>query len=129
MATANGTCRQDVSQCTQLASRCTSGGMADDTTATIGNQPNYTAWLETLFPAVPPPAREAVKPPKPSDTWSPEAIALAKSLLRTESLKKLDGGIDLREVSETFDPRWDRRSSHHTNLAPLFAESLARAHA
>ncbi len=82
-----------------------------------GNQPNYTAWVETLFPTVPPPAREAAKPPKPSDTWSPEAIALAKSLLRTESLKKLDGGIDVREVTETFDPRWNRRSSHHANLA------------
>ena len=81
-----------------------------------GPRPNYTAWLDTLFPAVPPPAREPL-PTKPSENWSAEAIALSKSLLRTESLKKLDGGIELRTVSESFDPRWSRRTSRHAGLA------------
>ena len=40
-----------------------------------------------------------------------EAVELAKSLLRTEALKKLEGGVELRTVSESFDPRWNRRAS------------------
>ncbi len=61
-------------------------------------------------------AREP-QPAKPPATWSPEAIELAKSLLRTESLKKLEGGVELRTVSESFDPRWNRRTSRHAGLS------------
>ncbi|HEV3417772.1 MAG TPA: VIT domain-containing protein, partial [Pirellulales bacterium] len=82
-----------------------------------GYEQNYTAWLDTLFPTLPPPTRTPQKLPMQPENWSPEAIALARSLLRTESLKKLDGGIELRTVSETFDPRWKRRSSRHSDLA------------
>lgn len=79
-------------------------------------QPNYTAWVGALFSAVPPPIREAAKPSKPPESWSLDAIELAKSLLRTESLKKLDGGLELHSLTETFDPRWNRRTSRHADL-------------
>ncbi len=82
-----------------------------------GSPPNYSAWLDVLFPAVPPLAREPAQPPRPSEKWSADAIALSKSLLRTDALKKLDGGIELRTVSESFDPRWSRRTSRHAGLA------------
>ena len=109
----------DVSQWPQLASSVYFGGGFSGGFGPIGyygNQPDYFAWLGTLFPAVPPPVCAAAKLPKPPESWSPEAIALAKSLLRTESLKKLDGGIDVRTLTETFDPRWNRRTSRHTTL-------------
>ncbi|MBC7816780.1 MAG: hypothetical protein IAG10_07825, partial [Planctomycetaceae bacterium] len=81
-----------------------------------GNQPDYTSWVNTLFPALAPPPSK-VAPVKESETWSPEAIALSKSLLRMESLWKLDGGVELRRVSEGFDVRWNRRASRNSDLA------------
>ena len=82
-----------------------------------GYGPNYKAWLDTLFPGLAAPDRTQVPPKKEPENWSPEAIALAKTLLRIESLKKLDGGIELRTTSEGFDPRWNRRTSRHSDLA------------
>ena len=76
---------------------------------------NYFTWFHKLFPALAPatkPTERAVEP----ETWSAEAIAVAKSLLRTESLRKLDGGIELARVVDQLDPRWNRRSSRRTDL-------------
>ena len=80
-----------------------------------GSQPDYTSWLHTLFPGVNPAPSKTV-PAKVTQTWSPEAIALSKSLQRTESLLKMDGGIELRRVTEHFDPRWKRRLSRDSDL-------------
>jgi Flp pilus assembly protein TadD len=82
-----------------------------------GYGPNYTAWLDTLFPSLLPPDRTQPPPKKSREGWSPEVIELARSLLRIEALKKLDGGIELRTMSDTFDPRWNRRTSHHRDLS------------
>jgi hypothetical protein len=86
------------------------------------NQPNYTAWVNTLFPPLAGPLRDPSK--RDADTakrnaprdWTDEAVALSKSLLRLEPLWKLDGGIELRRTTDTFDPRWKRTTSHHSDL-------------
>ena len=54
--------------------------------------------------------------PKDPENWPPEAIALANSLLRKEWLAKLDQGLEVRRTSDTFDPAWNRRSSHNVDL-------------
>ncbi len=77
--------------------------------------PNYTAWIDAVFPQLAgPPSKQL--PQKPSETWTADAIALAKSLLRTDALRKLDGGIEIRRVTETFDPRWKRQTSRNGDL-------------
>ncbi len=87
------------------------------------NQPVYTTWLSTLFPQLAGPPRDpskvaaAMAKRTPPRDWSEEAIALSKSLSRLESLWKLDGGIELRRRTETFDPRWKRTSSQHGDLS------------
>ena len=78
-------------------------------------QPDYTSWINTLFPVLEPAPGKTV-PVKQTEEWSPEAIALSKSLLRTDSLLKLDSGIELRRVYDGFDVRWKRRSSRSSDL-------------
>ncbi len=85
-------------------------------------QPDYTSWLNSIFPPLAAAPGKPAPPAKNPETWSPEAIALAKSLLRTEALLKLEGGIELLRVTETFDPRWNRRASRNSDLA-LYAPS------
>ena len=78
-----------------------------------GYYPDYTSWLRTIYPGL------SGKPPKPladPKTWSPEAIALAKSLLRNDSLLKLEGGLEIKTINNSFDPIWNRRSSHSSDL-------------
>jgi len=79
------------------------------------SSPDYTSWLNTLFP----PLSAATKPSPPlaePKTWSDEAILLSQKLLRTDSLKKLEGGIELQRTISYLDPRWNRRSSHHSDV-------------
>jgi predicted Zn-dependent protease len=78
-------------------------------------QPDYTSWLSTLFPPLAAPVK-APPAEKDPEHWPPEAIALAKSLLRTEWAAKLEGGLELRRISETFNPNWKRRESHNADL-------------
>ncbi len=78
-------------------------------------QPDYTSWINTLFPTLAA-APGKVVPVKQTENWSAEAIALSKSLLRTDSLLKLDGGIELRRVYDGFDVRWKRRASRSSDL-------------
>src|SRR4029079_5514745 len=53
--------------------------------------PYYGQWLNTLFP----PLAAAPRPTKePKSTWPEAARELAKSLLRTDQLAKLAGGIE-----------------------------------
>lgn len=86
------------------------------------NRPDYTTWVNTLFPSLAGPLRdpskrdaETANQAAPRD-WSEEAVALSKSLLRLESLWKLDGGMELRRTTDAFDPRWKRTTSHHSDL-------------
>ena len=80
-------------------------------------QPDYTSWINTLFPALAAVPGKAMPPKLDLDAWSPEAIALSKSLLRVDSLLKLDGGIELKHVTDQLDPRWMRRASRSSGLA------------
>ncbi|MBI5759842.1 MAG: hypothetical protein HZA46_15090 [Planctomycetales bacterium] len=80
-------------------------------------QPNYTSWLNVVFPTLDGPPGKPAPALKDPEGWSPEALALSRSLLRMDALLKLEGGIELRRVSETFDTTWNRRSSHNSDLA------------
>lgn len=85
--------------------------------------PNYTAWLNTIFPHLPgPPPKAVAKPEQKKSAWPKEALALSRSLLRNEWLKKLRGGLEIRRTSDGFDPRWDRHSSHGESL-DLYSEN------
>lgn len=80
-----------------------------------GAAPDYTSWLKTLFPALPAASKPAPPSPEPKD-WTADAILLSRKLLRTESLKGLDGGIELKRTADYFDPRWNRLSSRHADI-------------
>ena len=76
--------------------------------------PDYPNWLNTLLPPLagrPAKPRAAIKEPK---KWSPEAIALSKSLSRLESLQKLTGGIEINAVTNRFDLIWHSGSTSPT---------------
>ena len=63
----------------------------------------YNSWLNTLFPSLhgPPSA-----PKKTKSTWPAPARELAQSLLRTDMLAKLTGGIEIVRTTDRFDDRW-----------------------
>ncbi len=81
-----------------------------------GYQPDTTSWLNNLFPALPArPGKAAPALPDP-EGWSPEALALSRSLLRVDALAKLPGGLELKRTVDSFDPRWKRQSAKNTDL-------------
>ncbi len=80
-------------------------------------QPDYMSWINTLFPSLESKPAKRPQNAKVPEAWSPESIQLAKSLLRTEPLLKLNGGIELRRRVETFDPRWNRSTGRNIDLA------------
>lgn len=57
-------------------------------------------WLGTLFPALAAPARE---PKEAKSAWPAAALALSRSLLRTDALAKLKGGIVVTRQHDGFD--------------------------
>ncbi len=61
-------------------------------------------WLDVLFPQLPP---ATLKEKEPRKTWPAPARTLAESLLRTEKLAKLTGGIEIVRQTQYFDVRWD----------------------
>jgi tetratricopeptide (TPR) repeat protein/predicted Zn-dependent protease len=81
-----------------------------------GYAPDYTAWINTIFPTLAAVPRVPVVAGKDPETWTPEALALSRSLLRIESLHTLEGGLELRRIAETFNPNWNRRESQNTDL-------------
>ena len=94
-----------------------------EVSADTTNRPDYTSWVNTLFPGPGEPAARSVEARRENGEsatrlrdWSDEAVALSKSLLRLESLWKLDGGIELRRTTDSFDPRWKRTTSQHSDL-------------
>jgi hypothetical protein len=77
--------------------------------------PDYTGWLNSLFPTLE--ARPLNRPAvRPADAWSADAIELSKSLSRTDSLRKFEGGIEFQRVVDQLDPIWNRRFSRHRDL-------------
>ncbi len=75
-------------------------------------------WLTALFPDLPA-ASGAAK--RTTSTWPAEARALAHSLLRTDKLAKLQGGIEIGQTAESFDVRGGDLSSRSRLLALLSA--------
>lgn len=85
-----------------------------------GYQPDYTSWLNTLFPSLGAAPAKSVAAPQDPASWSPEALAVSKSLLRKEALLALKGGLEAHRVSQSFDPRWNRRTYRSGDMT-LFA--------
>lgn len=82
--------------------------------------PAYGQWLNTLFPALggaPRPTKE------PKSTWPAAARELAKTLLRTSTLTRLTGGIEITRQTDTFDARWGDLSSRSRRLELVSAKS------
>jgi len=73
-------------------------------------------WLTALFPELPPAPVASKSAPS---TWPPEARALAQSLLRTDKLAMLQGGIEIVQQMETFDVRWGDLASRSQQLTLL----------
>jgi Flp pilus assembly protein TadD len=74
---------------------------------------SFTSAIDRLFPALPP-APE--KTPEPKRRWPAEARALAESLLRTEQLAKLSGGLEIQRRYENYEPRWSELTSRQQTL-------------
>ena len=82
-------------------------------------------WLNTLFPPLPPTPR---KTKEPKSTWPAAAHALAQSLLRTDALAKMKGGLEIVRQTESNNVRWDELSSRSKRLELIAAKSwLTRA--
>ena len=83
-------------------------------------------WLDSVFPHLPPPPPAKEKEPK--RRWPAEARRLAESLLRTETLARLPGGLRIERRGEQFDPRWGELTSRSESLAVVSpAAWLARS--
>ncbi len=65
---------------------------------------DHAGTLLRVFPQLHPPARKVERPA--ASSWPEEARILARSLLRTEQLAKLAGGVDVVQQHESFDTRW-----------------------
>ncbi|MBL8817930.1 MAG: hypothetical protein JNL58_18035 [Planctomyces sp.] len=85
------------------------------------NEPDYTSWLNTLFPSLPvvqpTPDTPNLEVVDQKSKWTPEASALASSLLRIDQLRAVEGGIELRREIESLDPVWNRKLNQHGDLA------------
>ena len=77
-------------------------------------------WLQALFPSLP-------SPPQPraeiKAKWTDEARKLADSLLRTEKLKALIGGLEIARKSESYDPATREVTHLRQELILLSAKS------
>ncbi len=76
-------------------------------------------WLASLFPAFPFVGNQTRLP---QSTWPAEARELARSLLRREKLAKMQGGVEIRVDTESFDVRWGELSSRSRIFALLSAD-------
>jgi tetratricopeptide (TPR) repeat protein len=80
----------------------------------------YGNSLNTLFPPL---AWAPGEPSEPKSTWPATARELAKSLLRTGSLAKMTGGIEIFRQTDTFDARWGDLSGRSRRLERVAAKS------
>ncbi len=71
-----------------------------------GNDDQYTAWLDQLFPIVPA-APQEFDNKKP--TGSEEALSLLESLIQQVELGE-ENGIEVTRENEIFDPLWKRNA-------------------
>ncbi len=84
------------------------------------NQSDYVSWVNTLFPALP--AAESTKKLKPpKNTWPDAARELSQSLLRTEKLVQLAGGLEITRETQSYEARWNDLTSRQKRL-DLFAK-------
>ena len=91
-----------------------------DFKSTRSRGPHYGQWLNTLFP----PLHGAPgKSKEPKSTWPAPARDLVKSLLRTDRLAKMTGGIEITRQTETFDARWNDLASRSRRLELASAKS------
>ncbi|MGH7128178.1 MAG: hypothetical protein ACREIV_06400, partial [Planctomycetaceae bacterium] len=74
---------------------------------------DYTQWVTTLFPHLPDPPTPR---PEVQSDWPQEAIELSKSLLRTDELRQMQGGIEIRRTSQSFNPLRAQLTSHSEQL-------------
>ncbi len=70
-------------------------------------------WFGALVPAVGGPAREPKAPKKP---WPAAALALSRSLLRTDKLAQVRGGVVVLRQSDSFDRRTGELFSREARL-------------
>jgi len=82
--------------------------------------PYYSQWLNTLFPQLRPVPRKAKEA---KSTWPAAARELAKSLLRTDKLAKMIGGIEIVRQSDSFDVRWGELAGRSRRLELFSAKS------
>ena len=81
---------------------------------------NYAQWLNALFP----PLHGATgQPQQEKSSWPAAARNLLKSLLRTEQLAKMSGGLEISRQTDTFDVRWGNRTAHRNRLDLVAAKS------
>ncbi|HUR54841.1 MAG TPA: VIT and VWA domain-containing protein, partial [Gemmataceae bacterium] len=67
-----------------------------------GRGQSRALWIGSEFPTLPaPPAA----PKEPKSSWPANAVALSKSLLRTDALGRLKGGVVVTRQSDSFDTR------------------------
>jgi len=71
------------------------------------SQPNYTAFVRTLFPMVPPVIKTPKVEPKRPEHWSEKAVELSKSLQREEALQALGDGIELHIDTQVWNYGYD----------------------
>jgi Flp pilus assembly protein TadD len=82
--------------------------------------PSYGSWANTLFP----PLHDAPRKGKePKSTWPAGARDLANSLLRTDQLAKLTGGIEIVRQTDAYDARWGDLASRSRRLELASAKS------
>ncbi len=72
------------------------------------------SWLTRLFPQLAPVPQAS---PVLDSQWPDEARRLAASLLRTDRLAALDGGLQIERHVESFDARWDRLTGRQQMFA------------
>ncbi len=73
----------------------------------------HSSWLNMLFPTLTPiPAKS--KPAK--SAWPAAARELAASLLRSEQIAKMAGGVEIVRQTDTFEPRWGELATRSRRL-------------
>jgi predicted Zn-dependent protease len=84
-------------------------------TSRIGGRwyPDPRPALDAVFPQLPPAPRKAKEP---TSTWPADARDLVRSLLRTEKLARLSGGVEILRQTEVFDARRGRLTQRARRL-------------
>ena len=72
----------------------------------------YAGWITRPLPTAP-----AVPTLGETADWPADVKAVADSLLRTQALGRIDGGLVVRRVQESFDARWNEVRSRHETVS------------